>query len=68
MDAEEGWLAHGFWEGLNVFGKKGFDDNEPLILDPAFPFGPQSTQTLSQIDLEALVKLNPIPTMPEGYS
>jgi hypothetical protein len=67
LDAEEGWMARDVWDTLNVFGKKGFDANEPLILDPAVPFGTQIEKPLSEIDLKDLVKLDLLSTLPEGY-
>lgn len=68
MDAEEGWLARDFWDTVNVFGKKGFDLNDPLILDPMVPFGPQIQKPLSDIDLTELIKLDPLPVLSEDYS
>ena len=67
LDAEEGWRAREFWDTLNVFGKRGFDINEPLILDPAVPFGTQIQKPFSEIELKDLVKLDPLPVLPEGY-
>lgn len=69
LDAERGIFNFDkkVFEYLNVFGKKEIDD--PLIFDPKQPLGEQyNLGDFKDINLEEYIKLEPIKTLPTGYS
>jgi len=70
LDAERGIFNFdkNAFEYLNVFAKKDIDD--PVIFDPNKPVGHQyaNVTDLKNLDLEEIIKLDPITTLPPGYS
>jgi hypothetical protein len=70
LDAERGIFNFdkNVFEYLNIFGKKEIDD--PVIFDPNKPLGPQypNLGDFKDVNLEDYIKLEPIKTLPQGYS
>lgn len=70
IDAERGIFnsAKGLFEYLNVFAKKETDD--PVIFHPDKPIGHQydNIADFNSLDLEEIVKFEPLATLPPGYS
>jgi len=56
------------FDWFNVFGKKQTDD--PVIFDPAEPIGQQypNLPNFKDLNLDDYIELEPIPSMPQGYS
>ncbi|KAH6702858.1 hypothetical protein DL95DRAFT_391240 [Leptodontidium sp. 2 PMI_412] len=70
LDAERGTFNFdkNVFEYLNIFGKKEIDD--PVFFHPDKPFGHQyqNLGDFEDINLEDYIKLEPIKTLPVGYS
>jgi hypothetical protein len=70
LDAERGIFNFdkNVFEYLNIFGKKEMDD--PVIFNPDNPVGPQypNLGDFKNINLEDYITLEPIKTLPPGYS
>ncbi|KAM5361693.1 hypothetical protein ACJA88_014361 [Fusarium oxysporum] len=69
LDAQRGiWdAASGLFEWSNLFGKKDTDD--PLLFDSTMPVGAQiDAVDFKDLNLDDLVELKPIKTLPSGYN
>ncbi|KAF4627853.1 hypothetical protein G7Y89_g10297 [Cudoniella acicularis] len=70
LDAERGIFNFdkNLFEYLNIFGRKEIDDL--VIFDPEKPLGPQypSLSDFKDVNLEDYIVLEPIKTLPPGYS
>jgi hypothetical protein len=69
LDADRGLfnLDTQVFDWLNVFGKKDVDD--PVVFNPTEKFGKQfGVADFKDLKLDDLIELEPIATLPEGYS
>ncbi|KAI9865742.1 MAG: hypothetical protein M1824_000002 [Vezdaea acicularis] len=70
VDADQGSfdIASKLFEWTSVFGKKDTDD--PVVFDPTQPVGKQYTgfADFKDLELESLIKFDPIAVLPIGYS
>lgn len=68
LDVERGlWnSASKLFDWMPLFGKR---EDDPLLFDPSQPVGrPVASDDFTELDLDDLIKLQPIPTLPSGYN
>jgi len=68
LDVDRGvWNAGTkLFDWLTLFGKR---EDDPLLFDPRQPVGtPVAVEDFRDLDLDELVKLQPIPVLPSGYN